>query len=86
MRQPGRQAGVYQLANRSDVAVGFHIGDRLAAGLKEIACKSIPRHLAHEAHKPGSYSLHRMPGGVTRRRLMLRAKGAEAPAAADRTA
>lgn len=82
----GRSAGIYQFANRSDVAVWLHIDDGLGARIKELVCKNIPEHLAGEAHKPGSFGLHRMPGGVTKRRQMLRAHRAAAPAAADRTA
>ncbi|MFF9127390.1 NAD(P)/FAD-dependent oxidoreductase [Streptomyces sp. NPDC014889] len=82
----GRSAGVYQFANRSDVAVWLHIADGLGARIKELVCKGIPEHLAEEAHKPGSFSLHRVPGGLSKRRQLLRAKRAEAPAAADRAA
>ncbi|MEJ1199357.1 MULTISPECIES: FAD-dependent oxidoreductase [unclassified Streptomyces] len=77
----GRRAGIYQFANRSDAAVWLHIDDGLGARIKELVCKGIPRHLAGEAHKPGSYRLHRMPGGVAKRRQLLRAHRAEAPAA-----
>lgn len=82
----GRSAGIYQFANRSDVAVWLHIDDGLGARIKEIVCKGIPKHLAEEAHKPGSYSLHRMRGGVAKRRQLLRAHRVETPAAADRAA
>ncbi|WP_149182142.1 FAD-dependent oxidoreductase [Streptomyces sp. TRM49041] len=82
----GRRAGIFQFANRSDVAVWFHIDDRLGARLKEAACKAVHKQLADEAHKPGSYSLHRMAGGAAKRRQLLRAKRAGAPAAADRAA
>ncbi|MFF3895645.1 NAD(P)/FAD-dependent oxidoreductase [Streptomyces sp. NPDC001812] len=82
----GRSAGIYQFANRSDAAVWLHIDDGLGARLKELVCKGIPKHLTDEAHKPGSYKLHRMPGGGAKRRQLLRADRAEAPAAADRVA
>ncbi len=82
----GRSAGIYQFANRSDVAVWLHIDDGLGARIKEVVCKGIPKHLAGEAHKPGSFRLHRMPGGVAKRQRLLRAHRAEAPAAADRSA
>ncbi|MEV5546207.1 FAD-dependent oxidoreductase [Streptomyces sp. NPDC052309] len=82
----GRSAGIYQFANRSDVAVWLHIGDGLGARIKELVCKGIPKHLADEARKPGSFGLHRMPGGVAKRRELLRAHRVEAPAAADRAA
>ncbi|MEV4681550.1 NAD(P)/FAD-dependent oxidoreductase [Streptomyces kurssanovii] len=82
----GRSAGIYQFANRSDVAVWLHIDAGLGARIKEFVCKSIPKHLSGEAHKPGSFSLHRMPGGVAKRQQLLRADRAEAPAAAGRAA
>ncbi len=82
----GRSAGIYQFANRSDVAVWLHIDDGLGARIKEMVCKGIPRHLAGEARKPGSFRLHRMPGGIAKRQQLLRAHRAETPAAADRAA
>ncbi|GAB2462340.1 NAD(P)/FAD-dependent oxidoreductase [Streptomyces incanus] len=82
----GRSAGIYQFANRSDVAVWLHVDDGLGARIKEVVCKGIPKHLAGEAHKPGSFRLHRMPGGVAKRQQLLRAHRAEAPSAADRAA
>lgn len=82
----GRSAGIYQFANRSDVAVWLHIDDGLGARIKEMVCTGIPEHLAGEAHKPGSFRLHRMPGGVAKRKQMLRAHRAGTPAAADRAA
>ncbi|MFD9975687.1 NAD(P)/FAD-dependent oxidoreductase [Streptomyces sp. NPDC059017] len=81
----GRRAGIYQFANRSDVAVWLHIGDGLGARIKELVCTRIPEHLAKEASKPGSFGLHRMRGGVAKRRQALRDHRAEAPAA-DRAA
>ncbi|MCP3767184.1 MULTISPECIES: NAD(P)/FAD-dependent oxidoreductase [unclassified Streptomyces] len=82
----GRSAGVYQFADRSDAAVWLHIGGGLGARVKELVCRGIPEHLAEEAHKPGSFSLHRIPGGAAKRGRLLRAGRAQAPAAADRTA
>ncbi|WP_328429560.1 NAD(P)/FAD-dependent oxidoreductase [Streptomyces sp. NBC_00443] len=82
----GRSAGIYQFANRSDVAVRLYIDDGLGARIKEMVCQGIPKHLAGEAHKPGSFRLHRMPGGVAKRKQMLRAHRAGTPAAADRAA
>ncbi|WP_200304560.1 NAD(P)/FAD-dependent oxidoreductase [Streptomyces adelaidensis] len=78
----GRRAGIFQFAHRYDVAVWFHVAGRPGAKLKEFVCKGIVKHLADEAHKPGSYSLHRVSGGAKREEL-LRAKGGEAPAAAE---
>ncbi|MGA4838347.1 NAD(P)/FAD-dependent oxidoreductase [Streptomyces sp. G45] len=78
----GRGAGVYQFANRSDVAVWLHIGAGMGARIKEIVCSGIPGHLSGEARKPGSYRLHRLPGGVGKRQRMLRAHRADPTAAA----
>ncbi|WP_418955481.1 NAD(P)/FAD-dependent oxidoreductase [Streptomyces tritici] len=82
----GRNAGIYQFANRSDVAVWLHIDDALGARIKEMVCAGIPKHLSGEAEKPGSFGLHRIPGGVAKRRQLLRVHRAEAPATAGRTA
>ncbi|MEU2262074.1 FAD-dependent oxidoreductase [Streptomyces sp. NPDC019645] len=80
----GRSAGIYQFANRSDVAGWLHIDDGLGARIKEMVCKRIPEHLAGEARKPGSFRLHRVRGGVAKRRRLLRAHRAGTPVAADR--
>lgn len=76
----GRKGGIFQLANKSDVAVGMHVGGGLGAKIKEAICKGIPGHLADEAHKPGSYSLHRKGGDA--RAKALQAKRDQTPAAA----
>ncbi|MFE7775265.1 NAD(P)/FAD-dependent oxidoreductase [Streptomyces sp. NPDC057445] len=81
----GRRAGIFQFANRSDVAVWFHIDGRPGARLKEFVCRGIVKHLADEAGKPGSYSLHRVSGGAKRRQLLQAVRG-EAPATAERAA
>ncbi|MGX2997881.1 NAD(P)/FAD-dependent oxidoreductase [Streptomyces sp. JNUCC 64] len=80
----GRRAGIFQFANRSDVAVWPHIGKGLGARIKERVCAGIPGHLAKEARRPGAYGLHRVRGGVAKRRRLLRAHRAGHPAAADR--
>ncbi|MFJ8231952.1 NAD(P)/FAD-dependent oxidoreductase [Streptomyces sp. NPDC094448] len=80
----GRRAGIYQFANRSDAAVWLYIGSGLGARIKERVCTGIPGHLAEEARRPGSYGLHRVRGGAAKRRQLLLAHRAEAPAAADR--
>ncbi|WP_232835897.1 sigma factor [Actinocorallia populi] len=49
----GRRAGIFQFADRSDVAVWFTIDGRLGARLKETVCKGVIGHLADEARKPG---------------------------------
>ncbi|MGZ3145250.1 NAD(P)/FAD-dependent oxidoreductase [Lentzea chajnantorensis] len=73
----GRAAGIFQLATRSDVAVGVHVGGSLGAKVKESICKGIPDHLADEGRKPGSYRLHRLRGGAEKRRRLLDAHRAE---------
>ncbi|MEW1722915.1 FAD-dependent oxidoreductase [Streptomyces sp. NPDC093109] len=76
----GRRAGIFQFAHRYDVALWFHIAGRPGAKLKEFVCKGTVKHLADEAHKPGSYSLHRVSGG-DRRRQLLQPGPSEAPTA-----
>ncbi|HUQ56338.1 NAD(P)/FAD-dependent oxidoreductase [Lentzea sp.] len=78
----GRDAGIFQLATRSDVAMRPHVAGRTAARIKEFICAGIPRQLADEARKPGSFSLHRMPGGAARRRRLLDAHRAQEQAIA----
>ncbi|MGX1885714.1 NAD(P)/FAD-dependent oxidoreductase [Streptomyces sp. NPDC055287] len=80
----GRRVGIFQFA-RNDVAVWFHIDGRPGARLKELVCRGIVKHLADEAGKPGSYSLHRISGGAKRQQL-LQVKRGDAPATAERTA
>ncbi|MEU0071888.1 FAD-dependent oxidoreductase [Streptomyces sp. NPDC006332] len=77
----GRRAGMFQFAHRNDVAVWFHIDGRPGAKIKEFVCTGIVKHLAGEARKPGSYSLHRVSGGAKRRQL-LEAEHGEARATA----
>ncbi|AZM53631.1 FAD-dependent oxidoreductase [Streptomyces sp. WAC 01529] len=81
----GRRDGIFQLANRSDVAMGFHVDGNLAAKAKETVYKVVLKHLAAEAGKPGSYRLHRVPGDA-RRRLLRQAGPVGAPVTAERTA
>ncbi|WP_406354838.1 FAD-dependent oxidoreductase [Streptomyces sp. NBC_01635] len=66
----GRRSGVFQFAHRYDVAVWFHVDGRPGAKLKEFVCRGIVKHLSDEARKPGSYALHRVPGGSHRQRLL----------------
>ncbi|CAM5734682.1 FAD-dependent oxidoreductase OS=Streptomyces alboniger OX=132473 GN=CP975_13935 PE=3 SV=1 [Streptomyces alboniger] len=81
----GRRAGIFQFAHRNDVALWFHIDGRPGARLKEFVCTGIVKHLAGEARKPGSYSLHRVSGGAKRQEA-LQAKRGEGPAIAERAA
>ncbi|MGW0749866.1 NAD(P)/FAD-dependent oxidoreductase [Streptomyces sp. NPDC002587] len=71
----GRGAGIFQFANRSDVAVWFNIDGRLGAKVKETVCTGVVKHLADEAREPGGYSLHRLPGGGARRRRLEAERG-----------
>ncbi|MER5488473.1 FAD-dependent oxidoreductase [Streptomyces sp. NPDC002812] len=80
----GRNGGIFQFANRLDAAVWFNINGALGAKLKETVCKVIPKHLADEAAKPGSYSLHR--SGDTARRRRLQAAPAQPPTPANQAA
>ncbi|WP_443065506.1 NAD(P)/FAD-dependent oxidoreductase [Streptomyces sp. NBC_00536] len=73
----GRDGGIFQFANRQDVAVWFNINGRLGAKLKETVCKVVVKHLADEAGKPGGYGLHRGSGGAARQQQLLQAKQAE---------
>ncbi|MEW2631909.1 FAD-dependent oxidoreductase [Streptomyces sp. NPDC048389] len=82
----GREAGIFQFAKRSDVAVGFKVDGRLGAKLKELVCRSVLKHLADEAHKPGGYRLHRVSGGASRRQLLRAHRGGAPVAASERTA
>ncbi|MEV7568051.1 NAD(P)/FAD-dependent oxidoreductase [Streptomyces tanashiensis] len=66
----GRGDGIFQFANRSDVAVWFNIDGRLGAKLKEIVCVGVVKHLADEAENPGGYRLHRVSGGAARQRQL----------------
>jgi NADH:ubiquinone reductase (H+-translocating) len=52
----GRRAATAQLASRDDIANRFYIGGRLAATIKELACRAMVNELAAEARKPGSYT------------------------------
>lgn len=80
----GRDAGIFQFAHRYDVAVGFHIGGRPGAKLKEFVCKGIIEHLAGEARKPGAYRLHKVSGGSRRQQQLQRSEHAEHPAVVER--
>ncbi len=80
----GRNAGIFQVSHRYDVATWFHIGGGTGAKIKEKICQGIPGHLAGEAAKPGSYRLHRISGGSRRRKTLegrpAAARSAEAAA------
>ncbi|MEU4799580.1 FAD-dependent oxidoreductase [Streptomyces sp. NPDC023327] len=71
----GRGEGIFQFANRSDVAVGFHIDGGLGAKVKEAICSGVLKHLADEGSKPGAYRLHRIPGDTRRRRVLQAGAG-----------
>ncbi|MFJ7159164.1 NAD(P)/FAD-dependent oxidoreductase [Streptomyces sp. NPDC101118] len=81
----GRGTGIFQLGNKYDVAVWFHINGKPGAKLKETICKGVVKHLAHEGQKPGEYKLHLMSRGGTRQE-QLKARRDAAPALAGRPA
>ncbi|MGY5307885.1 NAD(P)/FAD-dependent oxidoreductase [Nocardia gipuzkoensis] len=73
----GRRAATLQVAARDDTANRFYIGGRLAAKIKEIACKNVIKELADEARKPGSFTWGFKDG---KRRQLLRAERGAVPA------
>ncbi|MGX1915390.1 NAD(P)/FAD-dependent oxidoreductase [Streptomyces phaeochromogenes] len=73
----GHRTATVQLASKDDTANRFSIGGRLAGKIKESSYKGLLRHLADEAHKPGSYT---WPFKDDKRRQLLEAKRSEAPA------
>ncbi|MFF5184186.1 NAD(P)/FAD-dependent oxidoreductase [Streptomyces sp. NPDC000345] len=77
----GRRAGIFQFAHRDDVAVGMHLGGRPGARLKEFVCRSTVWQLRYEARKPGARTWW---GKDDKRRLVLRDRRGEVPAAAER--
>ncbi|MFX0578121.1 NAD(P)/FAD-dependent oxidoreductase [Nocardia nepalensis] len=50
----GRRAGIFQFADKDDTANRYYVSGRPGAKLKEFVCKHTVKHLADEAHKPGS--------------------------------
>jgi NADH dehydrogenase FAD-containing subunit len=72
----GRRAGLFQFAARDDTAIGFHIGGRPGARLKEFVCQHTVKHLADEARTPGSLSWVK----DDKRRQLLGAEPGNAPA------
>ncbi|MET7480202.1 FAD-dependent oxidoreductase [Streptomyces sp. NPDC005648] len=52
----GRRAAAVQMASKDDTANRYSIGGRLAAGIKERACRGVVKELADEARKPGSFA------------------------------
>ncbi|MFD7096293.1 NAD(P)/FAD-dependent oxidoreductase [Streptomyces xanthophaeus] len=66
----GRRTGIFQFSRRRDVAVWLHVDGLPGGKLKELICTSIVKHLAGEASEPGSYRLHRVPGGPWRRQSL----------------
>lgn len=52
----GHGAATVQIASRNDIAKGFAVGGFLGAKVKSSSFPGLIEHLAHEAHKPGSYT------------------------------
>ena len=80
----GRRAGIFQFAHRNDTAMGFHLGGRPGAKLKELICRGTVRQLAAEARRPGS--LHWAWAKDGKRQQLMRATRGEVVAAAERAA
>ncbi|MDT5192681.1 MAG: hypothetical protein QOI28_4932, partial [Mycobacterium sp.] len=51
----GRRAATVQLARKDDSPVGYYIGGRIGASVKEAVCKGTLWAIRREARKPGSY-------------------------------
>ncbi|XVQ07512.1 NAD(P)/FAD-dependent oxidoreductase [Spirillospora sp. CA-255316] len=52
----GHGVATVQLASKNDIANRFSLGGRLGAKIKKDSFTGLIEHLAHEAHKPGSYT------------------------------
>lgn len=73
---------LHQLVAGTDKAV-VDYQEVLAPDVRlEFVCAGIVKHLAGEARKPGSYGLHRVPGGAGRRELLRAERGGAAATAA----
>ncbi len=72
----GRHAGIYQLARPDDTAVGFYLGGRTGALVKEWICSGIVWALGYEGRHPGSINY---PGWARdhRRARLLAGTGAK---------
>ncbi|MGW6331893.1 NAD(P)/FAD-dependent oxidoreductase [Nocardia rhamnosiphila] len=51
----GREAGIYQLGHKDETAMRLYFSGFMGKKLKEFACEAGIKHLATEAHKPGSH-------------------------------
>lgn len=51
----GREAGIYQLGHKDETAMRLYFSGFVGKKLKEFACEAGIKHLATEAHKPGSH-------------------------------
>ncbi|MGW2647084.1 NAD(P)/FAD-dependent oxidoreductase [Streptomyces sp. NPDC001393] len=71
----GRRAATVQIASKDDTANRYYIGGRIAAGIKERACRGVVQELVDEARKPGSFTWGFKDD---KRRQLLRAKQSEA--------
>ncbi|MGI5151657.1 NAD(P)/FAD-dependent oxidoreductase [Plantactinospora sp. CA-294935] len=76
----GRRVGIYQLANKDDIAIRVYLGGRPGAKLKEYSCEASVKHLAVEARKPGSHSWLKN----NKRQQMLQANRGQARTTAER--
>ncbi|WP_433728152.1 NAD(P)/FAD-dependent oxidoreductase [Nocardia sp. CA-129566] len=51
----GREAGIYQLGHKNETGMRLYFSGSVGKKLKEFACEAGIKHLATEAHKPGSH-------------------------------
>jgi NADH dehydrogenase len=52
----GHGTATVQIASKNDIAKGFAVGGFLGAKIKSSSFPGLIEHLAHEAHKPGSFT------------------------------
>ncbi|MBB4905980.1 NAD(P)/FAD-dependent oxidoreductase [Actinophytocola algeriensis] len=72
----GRGTGIFQLGRKDDTAMRIYFSGLAGKKLKEFACAASVKHLANEAHKPGSHSWFKYG---EHRLQMLQARRSDAP-------
>ncbi|NNH71380.1 FAD-dependent oxidoreductase [Nocardia uniformis] len=78
----GRDAGIYQLGHKDETAMRLYFSGFVGKKLKEFACEAGIKHLATEAHKPGSHHLFK---DGKHRPALLRAQRDDTTASVGRT-
>ncbi len=69
----GRNAGIFQLAKKTDVAIPVYFTGAAGKKLKEFSCEASVKHLVTEAREPGSH--HWPKDGKYRPRLLAAQRG-----------